>query len=176
MGCGLRLCCLPLRPPTFPQDPSRFARNLVTQEVGHKELVEQGFRLIAVSSPGQFLDEDNIHNTLIRQIMGAISEFEKSSIVRRLRAARLAKEKKTKDRTLKGKAKVVGRKSALEGRGGEVFRKVLAPFVGVEPFRGENPKAAAALKRAGLTTADGNDFSLSQVRTWLAALRGLRAK
>jgi DNA invertase Pin-like site-specific DNA recombinase len=66
---------------------NRFARDLIVQETGHKYLKQQGIELIAVDSPTSFLD-DTPTAIMVRQILGAVSEFEKASLVAKLAAAR----------------------------------------------------------------------------------------
>ena len=55
---------------------SRFARDLMVQEVGHAKLRERGINLIAADSPSSFID-DTPTAKLVRQVLGAISEFDK---------------------------------------------------------------------------------------------------
>jgi DNA invertase Pin-like site-specific DNA recombinase len=66
---------------------NRFARDLIVQETGYRFLQQQGIDLIAVDSPGMFLD-DTPTATLIRQILGAVAQFEKAALVARLAGAR----------------------------------------------------------------------------------------
>jgi DNA invertase Pin-like site-specific DNA recombinase len=63
---------------------SRFARDLMVQEVGFAMLQDLGVTLIATDSPSSFLD-DGPTSKLIRQILGAVSEFDKAMIVLNLR-------------------------------------------------------------------------------------------
>jgi DNA invertase Pin-like site-specific DNA recombinase len=53
---------------------SRFARDLMVQEVGFAKLQALGIKLVAADSPHSFLD-DTPTSKLIRQILGAVSEF-----------------------------------------------------------------------------------------------------
>ncbi len=53
----------------------RFARDLMLQEVGFAMLQGRGIELIAADSPTSFLD-DTPTARLIRQVLGAVSEFE----------------------------------------------------------------------------------------------------
>jgi DNA invertase Pin-like site-specific DNA recombinase len=53
---------------------NRFARDLMVQEVGFAMLRDLGITLIAADSPSSFLD-DGPTSKLIRQILGAVSEF-----------------------------------------------------------------------------------------------------
>jgi DNA invertase Pin-like site-specific DNA recombinase len=82
---------------------SRFARDLMVQEVGHAKLRERGIDLIAADNPGSFID-DTPTAKLVRQVLGAISEFDKAMIVAKLRGAR--------ERKRRGKCE--GRKSHAE--------------------------------------------------------------
>jgi DNA invertase Pin-like site-specific DNA recombinase len=66
---------------------NRFARDLIVQETGWRFLQSQGIELIAVDSPNAFLD-DTPTATLVRQILGAVAQFEKASLVAKLAAAR----------------------------------------------------------------------------------------
>jgi len=73
---------------------NRFARDLMTQESGFAFLQTQGNTLIAADSPSAFLD-DSPTATLIRQILGAVSQFEKAMVVAKLRVARERKKAET---------------------------------------------------------------------------------
>ena len=86
---------------------NRFARDLIVQETGYRLLQERGIELIAVDSPSGFLD-DTPTAQLVRQVMGAIAQFEKTSLVAKLRGARQRK------RAAVGKCE--GRKSLAEVR------------------------------------------------------------
>lgn len=66
---------------------NRFARNLIVQEIGYALLKGNGVELIAADKPDVFLDDTPTAN-LIRQVLGAVSEFEKAMVVSKLRAAR----------------------------------------------------------------------------------------
>src|ERR1700730_770808 len=66
---------------------NRFARDLMVQEFGFAMLRALGVTLIAADSPSSFLD-DGPTSKLIRQILGAVSEFDKAMIVAKLKGAR----------------------------------------------------------------------------------------
>jgi DNA invertase Pin-like site-specific DNA recombinase len=70
---------------------SRFARDLMVQEVGHARLRERGIDLIAADDPGSFID-DTPTAKLVRQVLGAISEFDKAMTVAKLRSALLRQQ------------------------------------------------------------------------------------
>ena len=99
------------------EDASRLARDLITQEVAFNSLTKAGFRLYNASSPNTFL-EDGPTPKLIRCILGAVGEFERSTIVKRLLVARQraadAKFTKGVKYTLADKPKAVGRHDLLQ--------------------------------------------------------------
>ena len=66
---------------------NRFARDLMTQETGYAMLKRQGIDLIAADSPQTFL-EDTPTAVMVRQILGAVAQFEKAALVAKLTAAR----------------------------------------------------------------------------------------
>jgi DNA invertase Pin-like site-specific DNA recombinase len=66
---------------------NRFARDLMVQEFGCAMLRSLGVTLVAADSPSSFLDDGPTSN-LIRQILGAVSEFDKAMTVAKLKGAR----------------------------------------------------------------------------------------
>ena len=87
------------------ENASRFARDLLHQEAAVQALSKLNIQIIPVDAPETFT-EDNPSRVLIRQVLGAVSEFEKASLVSKLRAARDKKRKET--------GKCEGRKSFVE--------------------------------------------------------------
>ncbi|WP_327211529.1 recombinase family protein [Rhizobium ruizarguesonis] len=77
----------------------------MVQEVGYARLKERGIELIAADSPAAFQD-DTPTAKLVRQILGAVAEFDKAMTVAKLRGAR--------DRKRATGVKVEGRKSHAE--------------------------------------------------------------
>ena len=69
------------------KSPDRFARDLTVQLTGHDYLKSLGVELIPATAPDFFL-EDTPTAVLVRQVLGAISQFEKASLVAKLKAAR----------------------------------------------------------------------------------------
>ena len=145
---------------------NRFARDILVQETGHKFLKERGIDLIAVDSPGAFLD-DTPTSKMIRQLLGVISEFEKASIVARLAGARRRKRMAT------GK-KVEGRKSLAETDPEAVaLAKALSrkrPKGGQLSLR----EVSAALAAQGFLNERGRPFNHKSVAVMLAARGGRR--
>lgn len=87
------------------ENASRFARDLTVQLTGHSKLQDLGYDLIPVDAPSYFTD-DTPTAQMVRSILGAVSEFEKSSLVAKLKAARVRKRKET--------GRCEGRKKAIE--------------------------------------------------------------
>jgi DNA invertase Pin-like site-specific DNA recombinase len=75
------------------ENASRFARDLIVQETGYQMLKARGIELIAADSPDSFLS-DTPTAVLIRQILGAVAQFDKATLVNKLRGARDRKSAK----------------------------------------------------------------------------------
>ena len=93
------------------ESPDRFARDLIVAETGYAWLAEQGIDLIPTTAPTYFTDGTPT-SKLIRQILGAVAEFDKTQTVAKLKAAR--------DRIKAATGKCEGRKSHAELRPGMV--------------------------------------------------------
>jgi DNA invertase Pin-like site-specific DNA recombinase len=87
------------------ESPDRFARDLMVQLAGHDMLKAKGIALIAASAP-QFFLEETPTAVMVRQILGAVAQFEKATTVAKLAAARKRKRMAT--------GKCEGRKSLHE--------------------------------------------------------------
>jgi DNA invertase Pin-like site-specific DNA recombinase len=131
---------------------NRFARDLMVQEVGYRQLAEQGITLIAADSPQSFVD-DTPTATLIRQVLGAVSEFDKAMTVAKLKGARDRKRLAT------GK-KVEGRKALHEINPEAVL--LAKKLRRASPKTGERRslrKIAAMLAGAGHLNERGAEFN-----------------
>jgi DNA invertase Pin-like site-specific DNA recombinase len=71
----------------------RLARDLMIQETIIGDMRKHGFELVSVSEPD--LLQDDPTRKLMRQVFGAIAEYEKSMIVLKLRGARNRKKART---------------------------------------------------------------------------------
>src|SRR3954471_9905939 len=139
---------------------SRFARDLMVQEVGFAKLQDLGIKLVAADSPSSFLD-DTPTSKLIRQILGAVSEFDKAMVVAKLKGARERK------RVITGK-KVEGRKSHAEQNPELVAL--------VRQLRRRRPKGgqrslreiSAELTLRGYVNERGHPFSAASIAAMLA--------
>jgi DNA invertase Pin-like site-specific DNA recombinase len=70
------------------ENASRFARDLTVWLVGHDMLKRDGTTLVAVDAPDHFLNEIPTA-VMVRQILGAVAQFQKAALVEKLRQARL---------------------------------------------------------------------------------------
>ena len=139
---------------------NRFARDLMVQEVGFAKLCELGVALIAADSPAAFLD-DGPTSKLIRQILGAVAEFDKTMTVAKLRGARERK------RRLKGKCE--GRKSYAERKGGRELVALARQLRRTDPDRRPTSlrAVAAALAERGHVTPSGRPYAASAVASMI---------
>jgi DNA invertase Pin-like site-specific DNA recombinase len=121
---------------------------LAVQLAGRDHLRSLGITLITASSPDFFI-EDTPTAVLVRQVLGAIAQFEKATTVAKLRAARQRKREAV--------GRVEGRKSWVE----------------------LNPELVATAKRLRRRSPKGHQRSLREVADELAKLgftneRGVR--
>ena len=140
---------------------SRFARDLIVQETGHEMLRARGIELIAADSPDSFVADTPTAN-LIRQVLGAVSEFEKAMLVEKLRGARERK------RRLTGR-KVGGRKNYAEIEGGPELI-ALAKKLHRYPANGRRrtlAEVAKALAEAGYLSGAGTPYTPTAVKRML---------
>lgn len=69
------------------ENAGRFARDLAVQLTGHELLRKRSIELIPVDAPSYFTDPSPTAE-LVRQILGAVAQFEKAALVAKLRHAR----------------------------------------------------------------------------------------
>jgi DNA invertase Pin-like site-specific DNA recombinase len=70
----------------------RLARDLMIQETIVGDLRKYGFELVSVAEPDLMANDPT--RILVRQMMGAVAQYEKSQIVLKLRGARIRKRAK----------------------------------------------------------------------------------
>ena len=137
------------------EDASRFARDLITQELGILALIGRGMTVITTS--GDVLtDSSDPSRTMMRQIAGSFAQYEKARLVAKLKAAR--------DRIREQTGKCGGRKSYAESkpetvelakqlrRDGHTFREI--------------PGELAA---QGHLTSRGKPYAVSAIQSMLEA-------
>ncbi len=120
----------------------RLARDLMVQEATIADLQDSGFSLISVAEPDLMAGDPT--RILMRQMMGAVAQYDKSQIVLKLRGARL-------------------RKRAAEGRceGRKPFGRDYAEKLAVDRMRALRAsglafdKIAAQLNMEGVPTRTG---------------------
>jgi DNA invertase Pin-like site-specific DNA recombinase len=137
----------------------RFARDLMVQEVGFAMLRDLGITLIAADSPMSFLD-DGPTSKLIRQILGAVSEFDKAMTVAKLKGAR--------DRARRARGKCEGRKAYAEREGGKALVALARQLRGSNGRPQSLRKISAGLAEHGHVTPSGKPYSASAVASMLA--------
>lgn len=143
------------------ESPDRFARDLAVQLAGHDYLKRLGVELVPTSAP-DFFTEDTASAVLIRQVLGAVAEFQKTDLVVKLRAARERKRKET--------GKCGGRLSYAE-RNTDRDRAMLAKTKELSERRPRLSlrQISAELQAAGYTTPKGNTYAPSAIASMLAA-------
>jgi DNA invertase Pin-like site-specific DNA recombinase len=140
------------------ESPDRFARDLAVQLAGHDHLNRLGVALVPTSAPDHFI-EDTPTAILVRQVLGAIAQFDKATLVAKLKAARDRKRART--------GKCSGRRSHAEAR-----PQVVAL---ARQLRRKRPKGgqrslreiAAELERAGHLNERGVRYSAASVQHML---------
>ena len=125
------------------------------QLAGHDYLKDLGVSLIPASAPDFFL-EDTPTAVLVRQVLGAIAQFDKATIVAKLKAAR--------DRKREATGKCEGRK-----RDTERDRAMMAKVMELSAHRPRMSlrQISAQLAEAGYRTPRGLSFSASAVASML---------
>jgi len=137
------------------ENASRFARDLVIQEMGYRELKKLNLQLIPVDAPDYFTG-DSPSLTMIRQILGAVSEFEKSNLVSKLRGAR----KRVKERD----GKCEGRKSLKELMGDTTFISMIKQVKLLRKHNKTYASIAGVLASKGYVQPQtGRPFNKSQI-------------
>jgi DNA invertase Pin-like site-specific DNA recombinase len=149
------------------EDASRFARDLVTQELGVLALINRGVRVLTAGGD-DLTDSGDPTRVMMRQIAGAFSEYEKARLVAKLKAAR--------DRKRATGVKVEGRPSHAE----------INPAMVIEAkrLRRRSPKGkqrslrevAAALAERDYLNSAGKVFSAAAVKSMLERSQRRRAK
>jgi DNA invertase Pin-like site-specific DNA recombinase len=134
---------------------------MMVQLAGHDTLKAKGISLIAASAPTFFI-EDTPTAVLVRQVLGAVAQFQKATTVAKLAAARRRKRTTTGEKVEARKshaelrpdvvklAKALGRKKPKGGRLSlrAIAAKLAARNVLNERGRPFNPKSVAAMLAA----------------------------
>jgi DNA invertase Pin-like site-specific DNA recombinase len=140
------------------EDASRFARDLVAQELGVLMLIKRGMKVITASSD-DLTDATDPSRIMMRQIAGSFAEYEKRRLVRKLREAR------------ERSGKLGGRKAYSEGMP-ETVALAKQLHAGGLSYR----KIAAELAGRGHLTGGGKPHGASAVQKMLAPVKRTRLK
>ena len=138
------------------EDATRFARDLIAQELGIVVLVSRGVRIITANGD-DLCDTSAPSRVMMRQIAGAFAQYEKARLVARLRRAR----------EIKGK--MGGRKSLAEMRPEvvELARK-LRKITRSGKQRSLREISAELAARGFVAEKTGRPFEAAQVARMLA--------
>jgi len=140
-------------------EPSRFARDLVTQELGLALMIQRGVRVICANGDDLTVTDDPMRKAM-RQIAGAFSELEKSRLVAKLKSGRDAKSQ-----TLNRRCE--GRKPITETHPEAVaMARKLAH--GNRRERYSLRQIAKLLAEAGQLNSKGQPFAAKVISTMLA--------
>ena len=140
------------------ESPDRFARDLMVQLAGHDMLKAKGITLIAASAPAHFI-EDTPTAILVRQVLGAVAEFEKTTLVAKLAAARRRKRIATGEKVERRKSHIEARLDVVKlakalarkkSKGGRSSLHAISAELAAQGFLNErgrpfNPKSIAAV-------------------------------
>jgi DNA invertase Pin-like site-specific DNA recombinase len=139
------------------ESPDRFARDLAVQLAGHEMLRSLGISIVPASAP-DFFTEDTPTAVLVRQVLGAIAQFEKASTVAKLAAAR--KRKREREGRCEGRKplsetrpEVVALARKLRRRrpkGGRLSLREVAKALATEGYFNERGKPYAAKSVASM--------------------------
>ena len=132
------------------ESPDHFARDLA----GHDFLKSIDVTLIPATAPDFFV-EDTPTTVLVRQVLGAIAQFEKASLVAKLKAAR--------DRKRAAAGKCEGRKSWAEINPGLVREAKRRRRRSPKGHQRSLRDVAAELAKLGFVNQRGAEFSASSV-------------
>lgn len=140
----------------------RLARDLMVQEVVLRELDGLGARLVSVTQGADLMDADPTRR-LVRQLFGALAEWERGMIVAKLRVAR--------ERARAARGKCEGRKSLREVAP-EVLTRLRA-LRRARPgcLRPTYAQVAGLANAEGLRTVSGLDWTAGNVKAALARAR-----
>jgi DNA invertase Pin-like site-specific DNA recombinase len=138
------------------EDASRFARELMTQELGIAALIKLGVRVVTAGGDDLTATSDP-SRVMMRQIVGSFAEYEKARLVAKLRVAREAKRAAT--------GKCEGRKSYIER---DPVLVQAAKELSAQRPRLSLRKISTALVERGFVMANGKPYPAMSVSNMLA--------
>jgi DNA invertase Pin-like site-specific DNA recombinase len=147
------------------EDASRFARELMTQELGILALIQRGVRVLTANGD-DLTDSTDPSRKMMRQIAGAFHEYEKARLVAKLKAAR--------DRKRAATGKAEGRKNwrEISAAPGSPYANLIADAKRLRrrlPKGGQRSLRAVAeeLAKLGYRNLRGAVFSPAAIKSML---------
>jgi DNA invertase Pin-like site-specific DNA recombinase len=144
------------------ESPDRFARDLTVQLTGHDKLNDLGVTLIPTTAPDHFTT-DTPTAILIRQVLGAVAQFEKAALVAKMKAAR--------DRKIAAGEKCGGRRSHAE-----LWPDVVALAKKLHKRGKSLREISAALTAAGHMNEAGKPFAATSIRNMVTRGKAANGK
>jgi DNA invertase Pin-like site-specific DNA recombinase len=142
------------------ESPDRFARDLAVQLAGHDMLKALGISIIPASAPDFFVEETPTA-VLVRQVLGAIAQFEKASAVAKLAAAR--KRKREREGRCEGRKPLSMTRPGVVALARKLRRK--RPKAGQLSLRG----VASELAARGYLNERGKPYAAKSVASMLGS-------
>lgn len=147
------------------EDASRFARDLIIQELGILALIRRGVRVLTAAGD-DLTDTSDPSRVMMRQIAGSFAQYEKCRLVSKLRAARDRK---------RAAGKCEGRKSHAEINPDLVSEAKRLRRRSPKGHRRSLREVAAELARLGYVNGASRPFSPSSVKSMLEGVTGCRS-
>jgi DNA invertase Pin-like site-specific DNA recombinase len=141
------------------EDASRFARDLVAQELGVLVMQQRGVRVVT-SNGDDLTNTTDPARVMMRQVAGAFAQYEKARLVGKLRSAR--------DRKSAEAGKRIEGQKGFKGHKPEIYDALRA-------IQAEQPNAtlralADALAARGFVSRNGQTFAPNQITRLLSRL------
>jgi DNA invertase Pin-like site-specific DNA recombinase len=140
------------------EDASRFARDLVTQELGLLALIGRGVRVLTANGD-DLTDASDPSRVMMRQIAGSFAQYEKARVVAKLRAAR--------ERKRQHAGRCEGRKPYAETHPRAVTEAKRLHRRSPKGHRRSLREIAAELAQLGYVGKRGHPFSASSIKSML---------
>jgi DNA invertase Pin-like site-specific DNA recombinase len=144
------------------ENASRFARDLAVQLTGHSLLRARGIELVPADAPTYFTDPTPTAE-MVRQILGAVSQFEKASLVAKLRGAR--------DRASAAEGRrIEGRKASIAGDALAALRRLARKNPRTGQRRSLREIAAEMAAEGHHSPSTGKPYSAEAIRLAMGRL------
>lgn len=146
-GNGVRLVVV--------EDISRFGRTVAVQELGLTLMARRGVRVVAANGD-ELTDTDDEARVMIRHVLGAFAQMEKTRLVKKLRVARERKRAET--------GRCEGRKLVLVGDALAALRRLARKNPKTGERRSLRAIAAELTAEGFVNPASGRPYSIETIR------------